>query len=224
MSIQDKAVLSAAVDAAFAAQDHLLEDGTRDAVKVREIIVETLRTRKVLNKKERAAKAVTRGAMVEAVFPGLPGPDSFADTNEPDMAQAVWSEVDKYLWSMTNASYSSAVQHLVGQVMGNGYVLCRTKVGRDATWASYITDDVTCIREDFIAPINISLDRATTRALHGHELLIQRRPDIAAQVAAGLNKKLKSLQTITATNLQLALEAAMPQPEDGDEADEDSDE
>ena len=221
MPIQDKAAVTTAVDAAFAASDHLLEDGTRDTVKVRELIVEALRTRKVLNKKERAVKAVTRGAMVEAVFPALPGPDSFSETDDPELAQAVWSEVDKYLWSMTNASYSSAVQHLVGQVMGNGYVLCRTKVGRDATWASYITDDVACIREDFIGPIHVSLDRATSRALHGHELLIQRRPDIAAQVVAGLNKKLKALQQLTQTQLQLALEAASPQPPDDDE---DSDE
>ena len=159
---------------------------------------------------------------MEAIFPQLPGPDTFSESDDPEMAQAVWTEIDKYLWSQTNASYSSAVQHLVGQVMGNGYVLCRTKVGRDTIWASYITDDVTCIREDFIAPINISLDRATTRALHGHELLIQRRPDIASQVAAGLNKKLKALQLTTQTHLQLALDAATAPPpadddEDGDE-------
>jgi hypothetical protein len=208
MSIQDKTALDAAVDAAWAADGYLLEDGSRDVAKVRQTMVELYSKSKVLSKTDRKTKATTHGAMVTALFPSLAGPDKWDSQDDPEAAELVWKDIDGDLWGLTTTASNSAVQRLVGIVMGNGYVLCRTLLGQDRVKASYITDDVACIQEDYVNPINTALERATTRSFRGIELLMQRKPQVAKAMAAGLERKLKSLQVTTHEQLTLALEAA----------------
>lgn len=215
----------AATDLAFAAEGYLSEDGTRDRVKARSILVSVLAERKVINKSERRSKAIKRGEMVTLIFPSLANPDLFDEQENPAMAEAVWAEVEGYLWGECNPGYNSATQTQVGIVMGNGYVLCRTnKTGIEKLWGSYITDDRACIQDDFITPINDSLTRATARAQHGIELLMTRKPALASQFATGLNRTIKALQSTTQTQLQLALEATTNSFIEDDEDNEDDQE
>lgn len=204
-----KAVIDRSVHAAFVAAGYVLEDGSRDKTRVREQMFEILRPAKVLTKKEREAKAVTRGAMVEQVFPGLPGPAVFDDQENPQLAQAVWGEIDKLLWGMAATGATSMLQRLVGVNMGNGYVLCRTQVGTDRTSAVYITDNPECIELDFVVPANQKLDRTVRATVADREMLIYRQPQNARRYERRFSNTMKQLSAAASGQLALAVESAM---------------
>jgi hypothetical protein len=216
----EKLAVEAGVHAAHAAHDYVKQDGAIDQGKVRERIFEVLRASKVLDKKERAAKAITHGAMVEHVFPNLPGPDSFSEQPDPQLAQAIWEKIDANLWSMMATSASSALQGLVGLQMGNGYILCRTSVGKDKTKAVYITDHLGCIEEDFILPDNQSLGRKIRLVERNREMLVYRQPQNAKRFQREFGSALKQLTAASTGQLALAVEAVSADGEAPSDSDE----
>ena len=124
------------------------------------------------------------------MFPGLAGP--IVDvTPDPVLAAAVYKEVDKLVWGETRTAAIGPVQRLVGVNMGNGYVLCRTKVGRDEVDAVYVTDDIACIRLDFTRPENESIDRKLATATRNREMLVLRQPHNAAKYAREYDRTLR---------------------------------
>ena len=211
-----------AVTAAYEAEDYLLADGNRDKAKVRSHMLEVLKHRKVLSRGERKDKAISRGAMVAAVFPSLAGPDSWSDEDDPALAEAVWGKINSILWSEARTAATSPLQVLVGITMGNGYVMCRTKVGApDPVDAVYITDDVTCIELDYVQPEHASLERKLRSHVANVEMLTLRHPD--QRWLSGFDKKLKLLTASGHAQLSLALEAATTGPGEDDDANNEDD-
>lgn len=217
MSTTAEAAIRAAALAAFAADDLLTETGAVDKPKLREKMFAVLEAAKVLNWTERRTRPITRGAMVTAVLPSLPGPETFAECDNPELAEEVWGAVDKQLWGETAAR--STLQHLVALNMGNGYVLCRTHIGKDQLSASYITDDLRCIEEDFIRPSS----QAAARTVSNHrailEMLIQRQPAHAKRFLRSFDTHMKAITTTGHEQLTLAIAAVSTEPGDdgGDE-------
>jgi hypothetical protein len=214
-----KAAIDRAVHEAYAAEGYLQDDGSRDQVKVREHMFEVLRTRKVLGLKERKDKAVTRGAMVELVFPHLSGPATFTESEDPQLALAAWDKIDAMLWSEAAPRASSALQRLVGYGMGNGYVLCRTTVGNDQVPASYVTDVLACIEVDFIKPDNDALARKVDTVVKNREMLILRQPQNGARFLKSLDTKMKDIGSAAHNQLALTV-SSVTEPEPGDEPEE----
>lgn len=214
-----KAAIDNAVLAAYATEGYLTEDG-KDTERVRAQMLEVLRDRKVLSFSEREDKAVTKGAMTEKVFPSLPGPADFGEQDDPQLAKAVWDKIAAALWTEARPSASGALQRLVGVSMGNGYVLCHTKIGNDQTPASYITDDRTCIERDFIDPDNKALKRKADSIVANRELLILRQPKNAKRWARNFDLAVKSLAAASHDQLALTVAAATSSPEDDEDADE----
>jgi hypothetical protein len=200
-TVPDQDSLDEAYAAAFEGDGYSQSDGSINKEKVRSRIFDVLRGRKVTGPtiSERAEKAVTRGQMVAAVFPNLPDPD------ESDLAFEVWKRIDSYLWGECKADAGSAVQRLIGSEMGNGYVLCRTRVGRDQTLATYITDNFQALERDYIGPDTAALERAIMRVVRNRELIITRQPQNSKRVARGLDRFLRA--QLTATHERLALTA-----------------
>jgi hypothetical protein len=224
MAVQDdrKVMIEEGVDRAFAADGYVLVDGGRDVAKVRERIFEVLRPHKVMGPDERNAKAVTRGAMVEQVFPNLPRPD-FTGERDPLLASDVWNKIDSILWGETVPNAGKPLQRLIGLNMGNGYVLCRTKVGRDQVSASYITDNVKCIEQDFIRPDNDALERKIRSIVANREMLILRQPENADRWLKGFDRHLRTIGATAREQLTLAIEAttaSADEPADGEVDDE----
>ena len=219
VNITNPTQVDQAVHDALEQHEYLLPDGSKDTAKIRENMFEVLRGAKVQNLKDRADKAVTRGAMVERIFPDLPGPDQFASQENPQLALEVWTKVDVMLWGMASVNAGASLQRLVSVNMGNGYVLCRTKISKDRTSAVYITDDVRCIERDFVGPDNESLARKAQAVVANREMLILRQPTNADRYARSYSATLKSI--LDAGTQRLALTVASvangDQPDDDDE-------
>lgn len=191
------------------------EAGQVDKDKVRaRIFGVLLDAGKVLNLKERAAKAVTRGDLTAAVYrdaegdPTLAGPDAFDEADDPVLAKAIWDKADEYVWSTATPSATDKFQWLVGSSMGNGYVMCRTKVGNSKTPAAYITANRQCIETDFIGPEVVALQRKATGMVANREMLIYRQPENADHYAKAFDLVLKDLALAVHSRLTLAVTAA----------------
>lgn len=208
-----KAAIDQGVREAYAAEGFTTDSGTRDTARVREQLFEALRPHKVLNWRDREGNAITRGAIVAAVFPGLPGPDAFSGTDDPQLARAIWIKVNSDLWSQLQPGAKGPVQQLVGRTMGNGYVLCRTRIGADDTDAVYITDDRTCIERDYLTPDNARLQKQFEASADNRAMLIARQPANARRYAQGYDSRVKAFGGAAHDQLALAVEASMNGPE-----------
>jgi hypothetical protein len=196
------------VIAAFVAEGYVKEDGSIDMAKAREAMYELLRPAKVLGLKERGDKAVTRGALVEGTFPNLPSPDS-VPPEEADayLAEAVRSDLDRRLWAETKPDARGRLQQLVGLNMGNGYVLCRTQVGKDRVGAAYITDNIACIERDFVTPDNLALRRKAEAVAANRLMLILRQPANGNRWRATFDRQMKAVAAAGHEQLTLAIES-----------------
>ena len=90
-----------------------------DKTKMRErIFAAIIAGGKVLAKGERADKAITRGVLVAAVFPSLPGPERIDEQSDPVLAALVYREIDKLVWGETRTASTGPLQRLVGSQHG----------------------------------------------------------------------------------------------------------
>jgi hypothetical protein len=213
-----KADIDAGVLDAYAEEGYVLPDGTKDNTKVRERIVDILTPHKVLKWADRDSQAITRGALVQAVFPSLTGPEDFGDADDPQLALAVWTAIDRALWNELRPGAAGPIQKMVGLRMGNGYVLIRCQIGVDRIGAAYITDDLKCIERDLLGPDNTALARLLDRLVGTRTMLILRQPDNAKRYATGLDRQMKALSASSHDQLVLAIEASVSAGEDEDEA------
>ncbi len=204
-----KAAIDQGAREAYAAEGFVTDAGIRDTTRVREHVFEVLRPHKVLTWGEREDKAITRGAVTAQVFPGLPGPDTFSDQEDPQLARAVWVKVSSEVWSQLQPGAAGPVQQLVGRNMGNGYVLCRTKIGADSTDAVYITDNRQCIERDYLTPDNARLQRLFEATSDNRAMLIARQPANARRFAQGYDSRVKALGSAAHDKLHLAVEASV---------------
>jgi len=221
--VKDPAVKEA-VDHAFEAEGYLKYGGARDYDKMRQRAFSILSGAKVLHKRERAAKAVTKGSLIKQVFPHLPDPENFASQADPDIAEEAWDEIQRMLWGEAKPDATGKLQILVGAQMGNGYILCRTKVGNDRTDAAYITDDRASIEEDFIFPEQKALERKIRAVTGNRSMLIYRQPQHAKRWKQSFDAQLKAISSASSQQLALALEANAHSPDDliSDEDDDES--
>jgi hypothetical protein len=218
---QQSAIDKAVYDA-FAHQGYLKRDGARDITKMCARIFEIVAQQKVLNKREREEKATKRGDLVAAVFPDVLGPDRIDELSEErrPLAEAVYKRVAADVWAETRSAADGRVQRMVGVNMGNGYVLCRTKVGKDRVDAVYITDVLECIRLDFTRPDNASLDRRVQTSTRNREMLILRQPHHAKAYASEYDKTLRNALTEAHNQMQLTMDSVMSTAAGPDEDEE----
>lgn len=205
------------VDEAFASHGYM-DAGGRDRARIREAMNEIVCAEPVATLAERVSKSVTVGTLVQKIFPDLVHPDS-EDAN--DITRDVWNEIQKYLWSEATTGARSALQRLVADRMGNGFVLCRTKAGTTPTNAVYVTDNFTLIDRDFLAPTNNRLIRLAETAAADRRMLIERRPQDARRVVRGYDVATKTAVDAGRSLLVLAADSAenrRPEPEPQDTA------
>jgi hypothetical protein len=210
--------ISRGVLEAYKTEGYVKEDGSQDPAKVREVMYELLRTAKVINRRERPEKAITRGTLVEKIFPHLAQQKTAlteGTDEEPSDGAAenlvifneIWKKIDTTLWSDTRPNASGALQRLIGISMGNGYILVRTKIGKENTQAVYITDEVRCIEEDFVGPDTLSLQRKISDVTSNREMLIIRQPANGPRWKKNLDGQLKALSAGASNRLALAIES-----------------
>lgn len=216
----DPDVLKVAVDKAFSTEGYMKEDGTRDYDKMRHAAYSVISAAKVLNKRDRAAKAVTKGSLTRQVFPSLPDRDDLGDQDDPEVAEDVWTDIERRLWGEAKSDATGKLQILIGAQMGNGYVLCRTKIGDDTTDAVYVTDDRACIEEDLVTPENKALERRLRAVVNNRTMLIYRQPQHARRWKQTFDGHLKAITAAGSGQLALAIEGVTAAPADADDEEE----
>ena len=215
-----KAAIDQGVFDAFKREDYLTEDGARDMTKLRERIFQVVSRDKVLDKKERHDKAVTRGALIAQTFPNLAGPEAWSDQPDAALAEAVYKAIDmKFVWGEVKVSARSPLQRMIGMNMGNGYILCRTKVGKDEIPAVYITDNIACIQEDFVRPDNESAARRFEAVTENREMLVVRQPHNAPRYVREYSRTMRAAVAAGVDRLQLTMDSVVSDDQGDDDHD-----
>jgi hypothetical protein len=173
------AAIDREVHKAFADQGYVQADGSRSMAKFRVALCEQARTAKANNRRERGAKAIQRGELVHRTFPDYPVPDDHASQPNPELARAAWKQLWSLVWTECGTGANGTIQRMIGQHEGNGWVLCRCKVGPDRIDAIYITTSRDLIRDDITRPANSSAEKKALRDARNREMLMLRQPENA---------------------------------------------
>jgi hypothetical protein len=151
-------------------------------------------------------------------------PDGFADAADPFMSSLVWKAIDQKTWQQIATGARSHLQRMVGLHMGNGYAMCRTKIGTNKIDAVYVTDNFALQSEDLSRPENLALQRKAQTAVENREMLMIRQPKHAKHI---LNEYVRTLQAALDTGkAQLALmesSVSVDMNNNGNEDEEDED-
>ena len=216
-------LVSQGVYSAFKAEGYVTEDGVRDQPKLRARLFEIVAGAKVVHKSERGEKAVTRGELMSRAFPSLPGPEDWAEQDDPALAAVVYQTIDRtYVWPETSGNAATALQRMAGVNMGNGYVVLRTKIGRDAIPAVYISDNAACIDADGVLPVLARRRRAAETAADYCEMITMRHPELGRHMENVYSRTLRSAVDAGTQRLRLATESVAPQEESEDEDERDA--
>lgn len=201
---------------AYATQGFSL-NGRRSTAQFRKVIFEALYRDGegvVHGRKERGAKATLRDDLQETVFDKQPKKREIDSQDNPDLAADVWKKLQNDLWAECKVGYGSKMQDLITAELGNGHVLCRTKLGSD--WAVYITDDYVCVMNDLVKRDNETAEGKLDQIGDNRELLIALMPDNAKKFLGDYKKRMAGALESNVTRLQLAFETATSESADGD--------
>jgi hypothetical protein len=211
MSADPQALLEDRIDTAVAraygTAGYLTDGGDVDTTLIADKITELVLTAEVNKKNERAAKCITRRALMQHVFPRVPGPEDWAEQEDPEVAQGVYVRLDSLCWRLTAISPESAVQSRLNSE--HALVLCRTKVNPHRTDAVYTTRDLGCLLEDIVKPQRAAQKKRGDRDAALTAMLIERVPEhgkrFDRELVGGLQTALDSAKAITAGALETAL-------------------
>ena len=217
----ETAIVNPAVHEAYAREGYIRQDGSKDNGKLVARITEIVVKHKALSKREREEKAISKGALVAEAFPSVIGPDGFdaaPDLDRP-LVEAVYKQIATDVWGNVRPAADAHVQRNVAVVMGNGYVLCRTKLGKDNVDAVYITDERECILADFTRPDNEALQRHIERVTRNREMLMIRQPQNAKKYSSEYQKALANVSLLAKNQLQLTMDM-LNQPQEEPDSEE----
>jgi hypothetical protein len=205
--------INAAVHLVFVQHGYIDTAGEKDLDAMREVIYEAVADAVVTRKTERGENAVLRDDVVMTTFAELPDVE---DADDPDLADAVQKEITTSVWKALDAAPSGAIQRLLRDRMP-GYLLCRTKVGKQAKPAVYLTTDLSCILEDYAGPVRKKVQSAATTYANHLALATDRQPQYADKFDREYKRGLKLALDAGASTLAPSLTAASDELSDDDE-------
>ena len=169
-------LIAAGVTARCTEAGYVDEDGDRDWTPLTHKLTDLILTGRVPSEREKAKKAISRGRFVSESFPALPS--DFSGEDDPELAEEVYSWIERKVWDLLKSDASGAVQQEVG-IRQPGLLVCRAKIGTDHVWHAYVTDDLTCIKSDFNAPLARKVERANTAMAVNMAMAVGRLPQHA---------------------------------------------
>lgn len=163
--------------------------------------------------KRRSDVAIRQRTLVEHAYPGLPGPESYEQEVDPELAEGVYERLKGDCWRLTAPG---------GPIMarlndGLGLVVLRTRVNPDKVWAVYATRDLQCILLDYFAPQGKSAKSSADRDAAVTAAMIERLPEHAKKLHSKLGSNLAKARAgaveITANAVEVALAESEPAEE-----------
>jgi hypothetical protein len=222
--ILTKDVIETAVILAHAREGYVKPDGSVDNLARIKAVFPIVNAAVVEELKERTAKAVKRSDLVSQVFPNLPGPDEWGETDNPLLAEAVYGKIDSKVWNDVKIDTSGKVQQMVGVQNGTpAMVLCQTKITKDQLDAVYVTRNLKCILADNSARMKKAEKRKADQHAVNVGMWMERIPDDAERLdrdyKAGMKAAMASGQAIVTEALETAV--ALREINGGDEPEPD---
>ena len=215
--LSPKEAITNIVDAAYVKEGYVNGDGQRDHAAVAEAIYPLVAKAHVSSPAERAAKAVSRGEVFTTVFPAFPDRAQWSEFDDAELWEEADKEIQKAVWNLLKPDRQGYVQKIVG-VRTPGLILCRTKVGVDGVNAVYVTDDLACLKEDFITPLSDTMRRANRRMSLNLAMAGVRLPEHAKAFDRLYRQANKLALNAGLADTQLMLEQANDDDDNGDVA------
>lgn len=212
----------AAVDAAYAQAGFVTKPdengvggGERDTDALRARIYAVVSAARVNSPGERKTKAITKGALAEAVFPSLPA-ENWENEDDPSLAEWTFNKVRGDVWTAATADVKGSVQQQVG-LSSPDSALCQTQIGSDGTPAVYVTSDLACLKEDLAGPHTKAIRNAHKKMARNMAMLTGRQPEHAKTFERLLKEASKNGLEAGKLDMAPALEAAKPDGNDEEE-------
>jgi hypothetical protein len=196
--------ITAAVHLLFVQHSYSDAGGERDLDAMREVIFDKVSPAVVARKAERGEKAALCEDVVLATFPELPNVE---DAEDRELAEAVQKEITATVLKALDPSPSGAIQRMLKDRMP-GYLLCRTKVGKQAKLAVYVTKDLACIMEDYAGPPRKKVQSAAIAYANHLALATDRQPEYADKFDRDYKRGVKLALDAGASTLAPSLTAA----------------
>lgn len=205
--------ITAAVHMVFVQHGYIDGSGEKDLDPMREILFEKASHAVVARKNERGEKAELCEDVVLAAFPGLPNVE---DAEDRELAEIVQKEITATVLKALDASPSGTIQRMLRDRMP-GYLLCRTKIGKQAKMAVYVTKDLPCILEDYAGPPRKRVQSAATTYANHLALATERQPQHADKFDREYKRGVKLALDAGASTLAPSLTAASEDVQDDDQ-------
>ena len=210
--------VSQGVEAAYAEHGYVNGDEL-DKQAVEDKVYELVAAAIVDKRADRGKTALTRRALMSSTFGQVPGPESWAEQDDPDVAAGVYGKLAGHLWRLVSPDADGKIQQrLNGDV---GLILCHTKATPDKTEAVYVTEDLQCLLADFTTPQKTRIEKAANRFAKNLAMAVDRQPEHAKRFNLELSGGIKAALGTSQAILMPALEAAKA---GGDSEDSDVDE
>jgi len=206
-----------AVDAVYERHGYLV-DGEPNRGLVEDKIYDLVSNAVVEQRADRGRLAVSRRQLMAVAFPQVPGPDAWAEQEEPDLAEAVYARLDGYVWRLVNPDASGKIQARLKS--DGGRILCRTKATPDKNDAVYVTSDLQCLLADFTSPQKDRITREATRFATNLVMAVDRLPEHAGRFKRELTSGMKTALGSGSAILIPAIEAAATDLDEDDDGDE----
>lgn len=211
--LRDLAVLQA-----FGAMGYLTDAGKKSQKLLADTLFTSVSQALVETKTDRKKIAILRPDLTKKGFPKVPGPEAWPEQESPELASAVYREVDQACWRACGTEPGGILQKRLNSEYG--VVLCQTKVNPHGIDAVYVTRDLGCLEEDGVKPRHARQKKQAERDAIYMEMLIDRVSEHGERfhrdLIGGLQLALNSAKEITAGALLRIVE----EDEEEDESDE----
>lgn len=205
--------ITAAVEVVFVQHGYIDASGEKDLESMREAIYTEISAAVVARKNERGAHAVLQDDVIAKTFEHLPDVE---EADNPELAEEIQKEITATVRRALDPAPSGAIQKMLDARMP-GYLLCRTKIGKHAKPASYVTKDLGCILEDFTGAPRKKVQSAATTYAGYLALATNRLPEHADKFDREYKRGLKLALDAGASALAPSLTAVSDELSEDDE-------
>ena len=169
----------------------------------------------VEKKSQREKMFLSRRKLTAIAFPNTPGPDTWSEQVDPDLAKEVWDVLWKHVWDILQVGPKGLIQSRLNGDLG--LVLVRLQPQRRGDeWGVYVTRDYRTLEEDLIKPTKKRQESRARSDAAVATMLMERVPEHAKRFQ---REFVSGLQT--GTNVAKELTKAMLESlEAGDNGDD----
>jgi hypothetical protein len=169
---------------------------------------------------DRGKTAITRRGLMSATFRQVPGPEAWAEQEDPELAAGIYSRLAGHLWRLVSSEADGKIQQRLNGDLG--LTLCHTKATPDKTEAVYVTKDLQCLLADFTAPQKTRIQKEADRFAKNLAMVVSRQPEYAKRLGQELTGGMKAALGTSQAILAPAIESA--KASDGETEDSHGDE